>query len=123
MYNDGRVKMFMKKMENVLNRQGAMEFFLRLDVIRNLSASNNGESIKDMKFALDEKIKINMYLNKLMPSTYKDSSELYRQSFKNIRLENITEENNQNVKNKNITNITNTNSITNTIKVPKETTC
>ena len=123
MYNDGRVKMFMKKMENVLNRQGAMEFFLRLDVIRNLSASNNGESIKDMKFALDEKIKINMYLNKLMPSAYKDSSELYRQSFKNIRLENITEENNQNVKNKNITNITNTNSITNTIKVPKETTC
>ena len=77
MYNDGRVKMFMKKMENVLNRQGAMEFFLRLDVIRNLSASNNGESIKDMKFALDEKIKINMYLNKLMPSAYKDSSELY----------------------------------------------
>ena len=120
MYNDGRVKMFMKKMENVLNRQGAMEFFLRLDVIRNLSASNNGESIRDMKFALDEKIKINMYLNKLMPSAYKDSSELYRQSFKNIRLENITEENNQNVKNKNITNITNTNSITNTIKAPKE---
>lgn len=107
MYFDGRIKMFIKKMENVLNRQGAMEFFFRLDIIRNLSTSNSGDSPENHRFAMDEKIKINMYLNKLMPSAYKDSEQIYRQNYKNVRLENITEEN-QPKQPKNISNITNT---------------
>ena len=51
MYNDGRIKMFVKKIHNFLEYRKILDFFYRLDIIRNIKS--NGEK-KDFKFAYDE---------------------------------------------------------------------
>ena len=84
MYNDGRIKMFVKKIHNFLEYRKILDFFYRLDIIRNIKS--NGEK-KDFKFAYDEKLRVNYYLNKLMPTAYKDNDINYRQSYQNYKLE------------------------------------
>ena len=84
MYNDGRIKMFVKKIHNFLEYRKILDFFYRLDIIRNIKS--NGEK-KDFKFAYDEKLRVNYYLNKLMPTAYKDNEINYRQTYQNYKLE------------------------------------
>ena len=54
MYNEGRIKMFMNKVENFVNVRMIKEFLYRLDIIRNLKANPNIDR-RYMKFAMDEK--------------------------------------------------------------------
>ena len=84
MYNDGRIKMFVKKIHNFLEYRKILEFFYRLDLIRNIKSTDDK---KDYKVSYQEKLRVNYYLNKLMPTAYKDNEINYKPNYQNYKIE------------------------------------
>ena len=109
MYNEGRIKMFMNKVENFVNVRMIKEFLYRLDIIRNLKANPNIDR-RYMKFAMDEKRELNYYSLRLMPNAYNDFGMNYNKNRQHFNID--IDDNKDNINdNNNINNIYNNNFI------------